>query len=180
MKLVNKKFLNSLKFLPIFVIAILGAYIVFMVSDPLQVTPNTFSTPLPITKTPPTAIKIDRINKTLPVSAAIVEGNEWQLYSDKVAWLSTSAIAGEGNVILYAHNTWNLFGQLYKLRVGDEIQIQQDNKWISYKVKQYRRVTPSDVNAILSDKNQLTLYTCEGSFDQKRLVVYADLVDQIN
>ena len=36
---------------------------------------------------------------------------------------------------------------------------------------------PEDVEAILSEDNQLTLYTCEGSFDQKRLVVYADPKD---
>lgn len=127
----------------------------------------------PITKMPPTRITIPAIQKSLPVQASVVNGNKWELFPTSVAWLSTSAIPGEGNVILYAHNWQSLWGDLYKLQVGDTIEVQQNNITKLYQVTESRAVKPTDIEAILSDEDQLTLYTCEGTFDQKRRVVYA-------
>ena len=67
-----------------------------------------------------------------------------------------------------------MFGDLNELEEGDTIEVMQSDVWRRYEVRESRSVTPSDVEAILSEDNLLTLYTCEGSFDQKRLVVYAD------
>lgn len=144
-------------------------------SEPRLLTPITENSPSPspTTKIPPTAIRISKLNKFLPISAALVYDNEWDLFEDKVSWLSTSSVPGEGNVILYAHNTSKLFGDLYKLNAGDVIEIQQDDQWRRYSVTESRKVTPRDVEAVLSEENQLTLYTCEGSFNNKRRVVYA-------
>lgn len=127
----------------------------------------------PVTKFPPTAVRIAKIKKELPVQAALVNGNEWDMFDKAVAWLSTSAVPGEGNVILYAHNRKSLWLDLYKLRPGDAVEVQQNGIWLAYEVTQSRAVTSKDVDAILSEENQLTMYTCEGSFDQKRRVVYA-------
>lgn len=129
------------------------------------------------TKLPPTAIRIARLNKFLPISAALVNDNEWDIFDNQVSWLSTSAVPGEGNVILYAHDGPEMFGDLNELEKGDVIEVLQNDVWRSYVVSESRSVTPSDVEAILSEDNQLTLYTCEGSFDQKRLVVYAEPKD---
>ncbi len=131
----------------------------------------------PTTKVPPTEIKIENIKIDLSVSAGLVDGNTWDLYDDKIAWLATSAVPGEGNVILYGHDRRGLFGDLYKLKVGDVVEVKKANSWFKYKVSEVRRVLPTDVTSILSDKNRLTMYTCDGTFDQKRLVVYADPVD---
>ncbi len=136
------------------------------------------TSPSPTTKVPPTAIRIAKLDKSLPVIAALVQDNEWDLFDDKVSWLSTSAVPGEGeNVILYAHNTPEMFGELYKLEKGDTIEVQQNDIWTKYVVRESRKVTPKDVEAVLSEENQLTLYTCEGSFNQKRRVVYAEPKD---
>lgn len=135
--------------------------------------PEKTPSPTPETKIPPTRILIPKLNKSLPVTAALIHDNEWDLFDDKVSWLSTSAIPGEGNVILYAHNTQKLFGDLHELKVGDSIEVQQGNQWTQYTVTESRKVTPTDVEAVLGSGDQLTLYTCEGSFYQKRRVVYA-------
>ena len=126
-----------------------------------------------LTKQPPTAIKIEKIKKNLPIQAALVKDNQWDMFPKSVAWLSTSAVPGEGNVILYAHNWPTLWADLYKLQPGDSIEVQQNQTWLSYTVTESRAVQANDINAVLNVKNQLTLYTCEGSFDQKRRVVYA-------
>jgi LPXTG-site transpeptidase (sortase) family protein len=143
-----------------------------------QPLPAPTPTALPIVyRYPPTAIRIAKINKELPVQAALVHDNQWDLFSNAVAWLSTSAVPTEGNVILYGHNWRSLLGDLYKLIPGDIIEIQQNNSWLKYSVTESRAISPKDVDAILSDQNQLTIYTCEGSFDQKRRLVYATPVD---
>lgn len=126
------------------------------------------------TKIPPTSIYIQKLDVSLPISAALVHDNEWDIFEDKVSWLSTSAVPGEGNVILYAHDRPEMFGDLYKLKKGDVIEVGQNEATVLYKVTESRSVKPGDIEAILSENNQLTLYTCEGSFDQKRLVVYAN------
>lgn len=128
---------------------------------------------IPTPKTPPAAISIPAISLNLPIAKAAIVNNQWILYDDRVSWLATSQIAGQGNVILYAHNRDKLFGSLKNLEIGQEITLQQDGKNYAYQVIQKRKVTPHDVDAILSNNNQLTLYTCDGSFDQKRLIVIA-------
>lgn len=126
------------------------------------------------TQTPPTGITFPSLEKSLVVSAGVIRNGEWDLFDDKAAWLATSAVPGEGNVIIYAHNTKNLFGDLNQLKVGDLIEVTQADTRHRYQVRERRKINPNQVEAILSPNNQLTLYTCEGSFDQKRLVVYAD------
>jgi len=125
------------------------------------------------TKQPPTGITIPKIGKQLPVQAANVQGNTWDMFDKSVAWLSTSAVPGEGNVILYAHDWPSLWQDLYKLKTGDTVDVYQNQEVHRYVVFESRAVSANDVDAILSEDNQLTMYTCEGSFDQKRRVVYA-------
>jgi LPXTG-site transpeptidase (sortase) family protein len=127
----------------------------------------------PLAKQQPTSIYIAKINKDLPIQAALVHNNEWDMFDNAVAWLSTSAVPGDGNVILYAHNWTSLWGDLYKLVPGDKIEISQNTIKHTYIVIESRAINPTDVDVILSTDNQLTLYTCEGTFDQKRRVVFA-------
>lgn len=121
----------------------------------------------------PTQIKIDNLNLSLEISPGIIKNNNWTLFEDKVSWLSTSGDLSHGNIILYAHNRPHLFGTLVDLNIGDSIIIVGSGKQQTYVVREKRKVVPEDVEAVISDKNELTLYTCNGSFDEKRLVVKA-------
>ena len=158
---------------------ILAVYVglaVFRLTDPGLKWTKTKPRPgvvLPASIIPPSEIKIEKINLDLAISPSVVKDNEWEVFDDRAAWLATSSLPGKGNTIIYAHDRQGLFGSLDRLRKGDEIKIYVD-KWLTYKVSEVKRVKPSDVEAILSDKNRLTLYTCDGAFDQKRLVVYAE------
>ena len=124
---------------------------------------------------PPTSIVIPTLDLDLPVAPGIVKNNQWTLYDDKISWLATSEAPGSGkNVILYGHNRPLLFGKLDSLQIGEEIiVIGKGGVAFTYTVAQRRKILPEDIDVIISPKNQLTLYTCEGSFDEKRLVVIA-------
>lgn len=145
-----------------------------LIPVPTQPVAEVTVAPVAETKYPPLAIRIPSITSDLPIQAALVRDNQWDMFDNAVAWLSSSAVPGEGNVILYAHNRAKLWRDLYKVKPGDVIEVQQQDKWLRYVVRESRVVQPSDVDAILADQEQLTLYTCEGSFDQKRRLVYAD------
>lgn len=145
-------------------------------SGPVPKTAPVSSSKPSVPKIPPTDINIPRINKNLPIKSASVSGNTWDMFPDAVAWLATSAAPGQGNVILYAHDWTSLWADLYLLKPGDPIEVRQGTlKW-TYRVTESRAVDEHDIQSILSKKNRLTLYTCEGTFDQKRRVVYAEPV----
>lgn len=122
---------------------------------------------------PPERIVIPRISLDLTIAPGVISDNVWTLYDDKVSWLATSQMPGEGNTILYAHNRKGLFAPLKELVKGDLIKIFAASKEYSYRVSEVNTVTPSNINVLLSLKDQLTLYTCDGILDRYRLVVVA-------
>lgn len=122
---------------------------------------------------PPLHIVVKSVGISLAIAPATIVDNSWTLYDDKASWLSTSKTPGEGNVILYAHNKAGLFGKLKYVKIADEISLESNGKIYLYQVAEKRKVLPTDVDMVLSDRDQLTLYTCDGVFDQKRLVVVA-------
>jgi LPXTG-site transpeptidase (sortase) family protein len=130
-------------------------------------------------KVSPSLISLPEKGVNLPVASGEIVEDKWTLYEDKVAWLSTSSEPGEGNVILYAHNQKHLFRPLHELVIGDEVMLEHGGWEYLYKVTEIKKVNPTDVAAVLSSEEQLTLYTCDGVFDQRRLVVIAKPISSI-
>lgn len=128
----------------------------------------------------PSDIEISSLN----LKAKIIQGGfingEWILSDDKALYLPTSGKIGEGfNTILYAHNKSNLFGSLKAINEGDLITIKDNKgKQFSYKVFSKENVDSKDLRKLYSDeKDIITLFTCDGWFDQERLLVKARLVE---
>ena len=83
-----------------------------------------------------------------------------------------------GNVVVYAHSQPQLFGRLKELQLSDEIWLtDQNGQEFIYQVVSQEVVSPQAVE-ILSSANEsiLTLYTCAGPNDSKRLVIKAKKV----
>jgi sortase (surface protein transpeptidase) len=53
------------------------------------------------------------------------------------------------------------------------IEVWQMGRRTVYRVTQAHKVDSGDVSSIMTDDNRLTLYTCAGSFDEKRHIVTA-------
>ena len=124
-------------------------------------------------KVSPTSISVESAGINIAIAPGLIREGEWTLYDDKAAWLSSSSVPGLGNVIIYAHNREGQFAHLDRAEVGDKIVLAYKSNPLIYKIEDIKKVEPGDVGAILSDKDQLTLYTCEGTFDEKRLIVIA-------
>lgn len=107
---------------------------------------------------------------------------------DDAAWLDLGPRPGEnGSAVIAGHygGKISVFNNLYKLRKGDKIYVEDDKgAIISFVVRESRRYDPkadaSSVFASNDGKPHLNLVTCEGVWDKvsksysKRLVVFAD------
>ncbi len=114
------------------------------------------------------------------INLPIVEAGEingtWAVSQTSANHVRESAVPGQaGNIIIYAHNTPNLFGKLENVRVGDRIDIRAtDGSLHSYKVASTEWVTTGHTELLTPTKTEtLTLYTCAGLLDSLRNVVQA-------
>lgn len=104
------------------------------------------------------------------------ENGHWLLADDALLWLPTSGQLEEGfNTIVYGHKKPGLFVNLYKLELADEIILtSKSGQVFHYQVTDKIQVKPDNLEALESDAaNSLTLFTCDGAFDQNRLVIKA-------
>lgn len=110
---------------------------------------------------------------------------------EDVAWFNLGQRPGEiGNAVIDGHYGWkskkpSAFDDLYKLRKGDKISIEDDKgAVISFVVRGSIRYDQSasapDVFVSKDGKSHLNLITCEGQWDEvsksypNRLIVFAD------
>lgn len=127
----------------------------------------------------PTQITIPSIGIDLPVDIGSIKEGVWQISYDHPTFLDTSARPGTGgNVVIYGHNKKAIFGNLPYLSLGQKIIL----KTADGKVRTYEAYWKDFVNAdrvdLVSpeDKEDLTVYTCWGLFDNQRAVIKAKLL----
>ncbi|MDM0591377.1 class D sortase [Clostridium perfringens] len=101
--------------------------------------------------------------KSIGLKAPIVDGEENLDYV--VAKYRNSANFGQvGNIILAGHNNMkgSIFKNLYKVKIGDIIEIKTDNNIYKYKLTERVIVNPSDSSLLTQDisKKEITLITC--------------------
>ncbi len=110
---------------------------------------------------------------------------------DNVAWFKLGQRPGEnGSAVIAGHYGWEngkaaAFDNLYKLRKGDKIYVEDEKgAIISFVVRESRRYKPeADASAVFESndgKAHLNLITCEGDWNKdsksysERLVVFTD------
>ena len=137
-------------------------------------------TPIPVpTPGPEHARRIEI--PAIGVDASVIEGDDWEtLKTGMVGHHIGSANPGErGNCVLSGHNDiyGEVFRQLPKLSVGDEIRVHTETQIYHYTVKQTRIVEPTAVE-VLEDTSTpvLTLVSCYPyGVDTHRIVVIASM-----
>lgn len=129
----------------------------------------------------PVAINIPNADIDLPIKKTFIENGRWEVSEKGVSHLATSSnLDVEGNVILYGHNTFDRLGHLHKLKVGDEIILKDSKgKNYSYVVATISIVDPTDIEKLSSyDGQTLSIYTCTGFADLKRLLIKAYRIEK--
>jgi sortase A len=126
----------------------------------------------------PTRLVIPAIGVDVPV----VEGDGWEQLKKGAGHHASTANPGErGNCFISGHN--DIFGEIFrdleKLELEDEIIVYAGAQPFHYRVKAKRIVEPDDVSVMYSTSTPvLTLMTCYPYLvDTHRLVVIAELVE---
>lgn len=114
------------------------------------------------------------------VYSPIVQGDDWEQLKKGVGQHIGSALPGQvGNLVLSAHN--DVFGEIFrnldKVAVGDEIIISTDRQSYTYVVRDVEIVEPTAVQVMApTDYPSATLISCYPyRINTHRIVVFADL-----
>ena len=123
----------------------------------------------------PKRIVIPQIFTDLEVKKSNIVGGYWEVFEDTAGWGIGSGIPGEkGNQVIFAHAKEGLFLPLRSIKVGSQIYVLTDSDWYKYEIKEIKEVYPNQVEVIAPTEDEtLTLYTCSGFADTKRLIVVA-------
>lgn len=124
----------------------------------------------------PLTLEVPEAAISLPVFPATVTGTTWQTTERGVSYLKSTPLPGQkGNAVLYGHNWPNLLGPLHTVKVGDRIHVTYpDRRTVDFIVTHITVVTSEQIKILdNSDDIRLTLYTCTGFLDSKRLVITA-------
>ncbi len=123
----------------------------------------------------PVKITIDLLLEK-EITAQEYKNGVWTIADTTVAHLVTSAFPYEpGNIILYGHNTQAVFANLKKIQLGNAVRLTLQNGAVrSYTVTEITEVTPDKVQYLQPTTTEtVTIYTCAGFMDSKRLIVRA-------
>ena len=126
-------------------------------------------------KEPPLRIVIPDLSIDLPIVMAKIVNGYWELSETTASHGMGSANPGElGNTVIFAHAREKLFLPLRKIKKDQNIYVLTPNNWYRYKVEDIKEVTPDKIEVIApSSDERLTLFTCSGFLDKKRLIVVA-------
>jgi LPXTG-site transpeptidase (sortase) family protein len=124
----------------------------------------------------PYSILLSPQGSPLPIVPMAVQNNILPTSDRGVAYLQTSPLPGNrGNSIFYGHNWPNLLGPLHTVKKGQIITIvMTDGRHLRFVVTTITTVAPGNTESIeQTEDSRVTIFTCSGFFDEKRLVVTA-------
>lgn len=123
----------------------------------------------------PLRVIIPSLKIDVPVREAKIVKGYWELFEDAAGFGLGSAYPGEaGNTVIFAHTRPGLFQPLKDVKNGTVIYVFTSEKWFAYQVTKITEVLPSQVEVIAPTPDEtLTLYTCSGFADSKRLIITA-------
>lgn len=114
----------------------------------------------------------------LPVQPAKVVDGAWELSETEASFgLGSTTPGGSGNTVIFAHAKWGLFRPLRTIEKRAKIYVLTAQEYYVYEVEKIKTVLPSQVEVIEpTEEDILTLFTCTGFADAKRLIVVAKRV----
>jgi LPXTG-site transpeptidase (sortase) family protein len=123
----------------------------------------------------PVRILIPNVSIDLKVIDAQIVNGYWELSDNTASYGLGSGQPGEkNNTVIFAHARQGLFYNLKDVKLNDVIYVFTKDKWYRYKVNKITAVYPNQTEVIKPTTTQvLTLYTCTGFYDEKRLIVTA-------
>ena len=137
------------------------------------------STKIKTKKYPPKRIIIPSIGIDINVKEAGVMKGYWEVFADSAGFGAGSAYPGEtGNTVIFAHAREGLFLPLKNIKQTDKVYILTEFGFFVYEVANISEVLPTQTEVISpTTEATLTLYTCSGFADSKRLIISAKKIN---
>ena len=117
------------------------------------------------------------LNKVgVSLAAVPLTQGKWVVPDAEAAYLMGSGLPGNGgNMVVYGHNTDSIFGGLKQVEVGEVVRVVTNEGTYQYKISHFETVEPTAIEWLEPTESEvLTLYTCTGFLDSKRLIVRAE------
>jgi LPXTG-site transpeptidase (sortase) family protein len=126
----------------------------------------------------PDRITIPLLGIDIAIKQSQVKNGYWEVFPDSAGWGTGSAYPEDnGNQVIFAHAREGLFLPLKNSKIGQYVYIFAKEKWYQYQISNIKEVTPQTLEVIAPTTEPiLTLYTCSGFSDSKRLIVTAKKV----
>lgn len=150
----------------------------------------------------PRRVIVPGLSIDLKVRRARVVNDYWEVFPDMAGWGEGSGVPGEsGNQVIFAHAREGLFLPLSDVKKGMRVyvltestlnlstlpeelaeafrketgeEVLRRSNWYGYEVVEIKEVYPYETEVIEPTQDEtLTLYTCSGFSDSKRLIVVA-------
>lgn len=152
-----------------------SANVVTFSGEPVRVDVNLLKVNKQKADNSPKRIIIPDIDIDLVVKEAKVVNGYWEVFSDSAGFGSGSTYPNEvGNTVIFAHARKGLFLPLKSSVVGQKVYLLTQEKWFSYTINEVKVILPNQIEVIAPTKEAvLTMYTCSGFADSKRLIVIA-------
>ncbi|MCL4339046.1 sortase [Patescibacteria group bacterium] len=146
--------------------------------EPVKVDKSLLSVQTKKSQYTPLRIVIPSVDIDLAVKEAKVVNGYWEVFPSGAGWGEGSGYPGEkGNQVIFAHARQGMFLPLKNVKDGEDVYVFTSDKWYQYKIDNIQEVLPSQTEVIAPTKDEvLTLYTCTGFADSKRLIVTAKRV----
>lgn len=127
------------------------------------------------TENSPVRILIPKVDIDLYVTNSRIIDGYWELSENTASYGLGSGHPGtKSNTVIFAHARHGLFYNLKDVKLNDTVYVFTKDKWYMYKVSTITTVYPNQTDIIQPTKDEtLTLYTCTGFADEKRLIVIA-------
>ncbi|OGE25670.1 hypothetical protein A3C26_01760 [Candidatus Daviesbacteria bacterium RIFCSPHIGHO2_02_FULL_39_12] len=173
----------GLKFPPILIIIGFVIFLTGFFKTPNYLKPQQTQAGKEQVASEPSHIRISKIGVDADIVRGGIINGEWILSDNEILYLPTSGELGEGfNTVLYGHKRPGLFADLINLTEGDLIEVSdnQDDKF-TYEVYLKEEIEPRQTGKLISiQRDDLTMFTCDGVFDESRLLVRAKFVSSKN
>jgi len=123
----------------------------------------------------PVLISIPQADIAVEVVPGAVHNGIWSI-APVGNYLVSSGLPGEGsNIVLYGHNNRAVFGNLDKVEVGSVVLlVDQEGARHEYEIYNKYSTSPDDDEPLQPGlRETVTIYTCTGFLDSRRLIVQA-------
>ena len=133
----------------------------------------------PEANTQPVHLELIKAGVSVKVEPGYLQNGRWSVVPDAANYLVSSSLPDEGgNILIYGHNKKEVLANLKQAEIGEVVELtSKDGQKRQYRIVK-RYVTGSNDTSPLEERMEetLTIYTCTGFLDTKRLVIEGQLI----